>query len=173
VSDDTAPNADSIRWIVGELLPRLCARLGDGVRVVIAGRHDAFTCPGLNHPSVELKGMVDDLRPLFERARVFLAPTWFGAGIPIKVQWAAAFGVPVVASPLIARQLGWQPGIELSVAENADAFADCCCRLFGNQAVWQRQREAARARVQIDCSRDAFRKTLEQSLATTRLLPIQ
>ena len=164
VSDDNAPNADSIRWMVRELLPRLQARLGDVVRLVIAGRHDGFTCPGLNHSSVELKGMVNDLRPLFERARVFLAPTWFGAGIPIKVQWAAALGVPVVASPLIASQLGWQAGVELSVADSAEAFADSCSLLYRDEDLWQRQREAALARVGNECSRDVFRETLQHCL---------
>ena len=169
VSDDTAPNADSIRWMVRELLPRLQVRLGDGVRLVIAGRHDAFTCPGLNQSSIELTGMVNDLRPLFERARVFLAPTWFGAGIPIKVQWAAALGVPVVASPLIASQLGWQTGVELSVADSPEAFADSCCLLYLGEDLWQRQREAALARVANECSRDVFRETLGQCLARPQM----
>ena len=169
VSDDSAPNADSIRWMVRELLPRLQARLGDEVRLVIAGRHDAFTCPGLNQSSIELTGMVNDLRPLFERARVFLAPTWFGAGIPIKVQWAAALGVPVVASPLIASQLGWQTGVELSVADSPEAFADSCCLLYRGEDLWQRQREAALARVANECSRDVFRETLGQCLARPQM----
>jgi glycosyltransferase involved in cell wall biosynthesis len=155
--------------MVRELLPRLEARLGEGIRLVIAGRHDAFTCPGLDHPAIELKGMVNELRPLFERARVFLAPTWFGAGIPIKVQWAAALGVPVVASPLIATQLGWQAGIELSVADSAEAFADSCCVLHRGEDVWQRQRAAALARVASECSRDVFRRTLEQCLARPQM----
>ena len=58
-------------------------------------------------PTVTWHSDVDDLTPLYEDARVFVAPTRYSAGISLKVIEAAARGVPIVCTPLVSRQLGW------------------------------------------------------------------
>jgi len=58
-----------------------------------------------DHPRVTLRGPVTDLTPLYDSHRVFVAPTRFAAGVPYKVHEAASFGLPVVATDLLRRQL--------------------------------------------------------------------
>ena len=79
---------------------------------------------------------VDDLTPLYDDARVFVAPTRYSAGISLKVIEAAARGVPIVCTPLVARQLGWISGEELLTAETPAEFA-CAVQLgvFGSWTV--------------------------------------
>src|SRR5207253_7021477 len=91
------------------------------------------------HEGVELLGAVEDLVPLYNRARVFIAPTRFSAGVPLKVYEAAAHGLPVVATDLLARQLGWEPGEDLlaAPASDPDAFASACARLHDDADLWQ------------------------------------
>jgi glycosyltransferase involved in cell wall biosynthesis len=48
-------------------------------------------------------GPQPDLRPFYDAARVFIVPTRYAAGIPFKAHEAAAFGVPLVVSGVIAR----------------------------------------------------------------------
>ena len=50
-------------------------------------------------------GPVPDLTDEYARARVFIAPTRFAAGIPFKVHEALSYGLPVVGSRLISEQL--------------------------------------------------------------------
>jgi glycosyltransferase involved in cell wall biosynthesis len=81
---------------------------------------------------------------------VFIAPTRFAAGIPLKVLEAAANGVPAVVTPLLATQLAWTPGQELLTADDPQAFAEACARLFEDEALWTRIRRGALARVERD-----------------------
>src|SRR6516162_2232033 len=86
----------------------------------------------LEIPGVRLLGQVEDLRPLYDRARLFVSPIRFSAGIPIKVLEAAAAGLPVVGTELMATQLGWKPGVEIEAADNPAQMARKAVALYKN-----------------------------------------
>jgi glycosyltransferase involved in cell wall biosynthesis len=113
---------------------------------------------------VQVLGAVADLRPLYERARVFVAPIRFGAGLPHKVHEAAAHGLPVVATSLLCQQLGWRDGQELAAADSPERFADAIIRLHRDAAAWRAQRDHALRRVAADCSPVAFARAIEEAL---------
>jgi glycosyltransferase involved in cell wall biosynthesis len=112
-------------------------------------------------------GKVEDLVPLYDRARVFVAPSRFAGGIPLKVYEAAAHGVPVVASTLIAQQLGWRHDVELLVADTPEEFAAHCLRLHDDPALWQRLRDAALHATRRDCGIPSFADSLARILDST------
>jgi hypothetical protein len=164
LDEEDSPNVDSVRWFVRKVLPLLRARLGADLSVEFAG---ATTLPAvleLAAPGVRVLGQVDDLNELYDRARVFVAPTRFAAGIPFKVHHAAAHGLPVVATSLLAGQLGWQSGRELLAADDAATFAEACARLYSDPGLWQRLRSAALDRVAQDCSQSGFDAALAAAL---------
>jgi GT2 family glycosyltransferase len=165
--DRSSPNTDSLQWFIHDVLPALTARLEPGVRLIVAGRDANRTLTEL-HPAVELVGMVDDLEPLFNRARLFIAPTRFAAGLPAKAHQAAAFGVPIVTTSLIAHQLGWRDGHDLLVADDPQQFVEQCVALYQESALWTRIRESALARVTEECAPDTFRATLARALLTAQ-----
>ena len=165
---DGSPNADSVRWLARDVLPRLADQLGSTPRLRVAGRHDPSEASLLSEPSLEMVGIVDDLTPLYDGARVFLAPTRFAAGLPLKMMEAAAFGVPVVCTSLVAGQLGWRDNIEVLVADTAEDFAMRATALYRDAALWSRVREAALARVVADCSPAAFQAALARALNQVR-----
>ena len=88
-------------------------------------------------------GSQDQLEPWYDAARVFVAPVRFAGGVPVKVIEAAASGVPVVASAVLARQLGWMSGREIQHARDADTFARATARLLRDDALWLRQQTTA------------------------------
>jgi GT2 family glycosyltransferase/glycosyltransferase involved in cell wall biosynthesis len=163
--DRDAPNTDAIRWFVREIWPRVRQDLGEHVSLTLAGRHVADALQGLDASGVVPLGLVDDLAPLFDRARVFIAPTRYAAGIPVKVQTAAAAGIPLVTTSLVADQLRWRPGTELLVGDDATAFASQCVRLYQDEGLWHTLREAAVARVSDECAPARFRANLQRALA--------
>jgi glycosyltransferase involved in cell wall biosynthesis len=114
---------------------------------------------------VTVRGEVDDLTPLYDRARVLVAPTRFGAGIPFKVHHAAAHGLPVLATPLPAAQLGWTDGDELLVGADPAQLAAQACRLHEDEALWTALRHRALDRVTRDCAPGEFRRRLSDVLA--------
>ncbi len=158
MTDDDTPNSDSLRWFVAEVWPRVVAALGADVHLHLVGPCEAPSVRALAGPGITVHGRVDHLAPHLDSARVFIAPTRYAAGIPHKAHEAAARGLPMVVTGLIADQLGWQP----FVAHHSDAagFAAACVQLHQDRAVWQLQREQLLAAVARDCSRAAFRATV-------------
>jgi hypothetical protein len=145
------PNYDGLVWFIEQVLPLIERTLQWETRLTVAG----YIAPGVdlerfrNHPRVTLRGPVSDLAPLYDANRVFVAPARFAAGIPYKVHEAAAFGLPVVATSLLARQLGWEDADPIGVADIDDpaGFSGRVVALHRDAPLWTRIREAALDRV--------------------------
>ncbi|WP_091735181.1 rhamnan synthesis F family protein [Phenylobacterium immobile] len=167
LDDDYGPNADSLAYFVEEIMPLLDKRIGGDWRLKVAG-HAAGRARSLAGPRVQVLGRVDDLRPLYDQARVFIAPTRFAAGIPMKIHGAAAAGLPVAATGLLAGQLGWSDGREMLVGDTADAFAAACAQLYTDGAVWRAVRAAALARLARDTDPQVFERTIADALRVTK-----
>jgi GT2 family glycosyltransferase len=161
VHDPASPNADSLRWFVREVWPLILARFGRA-RFDIVGENQCEEVRHLASGGVRVLGPIEDLLPVYDDHRVFVAPTRFAAGIPHKVHEAAAHGLPVVSTPLIARQLGWDDGVELLTAETAADFAAACLRIHGDDGLWDEIRANALRRTDGDCSPARFRESLQQ-----------
>lgn len=164
LDDDFSPNADAVKWFVQDIMPSLDRLIGNDYILNVVGRNEASTVRGLAGPRVRLLGRIENTRPFYESSRVFIAPTRFAAGIPTKIHEAAAMGLPVVATGLLSRQLGWIDGVELSVAETAEEFAIACARLYQDEEQWLRVRKAALERVAKDCSRSGFEQSVRQAV---------
>jgi len=158
-----SPNADSMIWFVDDILPLLRESLGKDFKLLIAGPScQEFRARLNNNPFVQLLGVVNDLTPLYNRARLFIAPTRFSAGIPLKVCEAAAYGLPVVATSHTGIQLGWHHEQELLLADTPQDFAAACVRLYREPRLWNRIRDNMIRRVKQDFSPEQFSKQLQQ-----------
>ncbi len=73
---------------------------------------------------------------------------------------AAAMGLPSVTTALLARQLAWQDGKELLVADTVADYAEQCRRLYQDADLWQELRDAGLLAISRDCSRQTFRNSL-------------
>jgi glycosyltransferase involved in cell wall biosynthesis len=158
-----SPNADSMIWFSNDILPLIQESLGKEFKLIIAGPScQEFQAHLNNNRSVQLLGVVNDLTPLYNRARLFIAPTRFSAGIPLKVCEAGAYGLPVVATSLTGIQLGWNHEQELLLADTPQDFASACVRLYGDPRLWNRLRDNIINRVKRDFSPEAFSKQLQK-----------
>lgn len=168
LAEEDTPNVDSVLWYVDHVQPLLRDRYSLELPLTVVGNTRAPSILSLDPSKVRTRGIVDDLLPVFDRARVFVAPTRYAAGIPLKVQQAAAYGVPVVATSLLARQLGWNDEEDLLVGDTPEAFAQAVDRLYADSALWERIRSNAMKRIIADCSHDRFRATLRETLGPHR-----
>jgi glycosyltransferase involved in cell wall biosynthesis len=160
IHEDASPNADSVLWFVNDVLPLLRQELGRSVPFRIVGMNRSPRVAALARPGVEVCGPADDIRGFYDRARLFVAPTRFASGIPLKAYHAAAHGLPIVCTPLVASHLGWEPGQDLLAGEGAQEFAKRCAELYGDAGTWHRLRASALSRVEKECSRTAFQDRL-------------
>lgn len=168
IHEEQSPNFDSLCWFVDAVLPLIDRELGWETRLTIAG----YTAPGVSlsrfedHPRITLRGTVPDLTSLYDSHRLFVAPTRFAAGMPYKVQEAASFGLPVVATRLLADQLDWYDGIELAAVPTGDAriMADRIVALYRDPILWQRLREGGLRRLAAENSPESYRAPLLAAL---------
>ncbi|WP_108682480.1 glycosyltransferase [Methyloceanibacter sp. wino2] len=165
LTDDGSPNVHSLEWFVRNVMPKLDVLIGTEWIFKVAGSTGAQSLDRLDTSRVEFLGRVDDLTELYSSSRLFVAPTRFAAGIPLKVQEAASVGLPVVATPILAEQLGWRDGAELLVGDSANDFAEACARLWTDDALWATIRENGLAAIARDCSPTRFYSTVQASLA--------
>src|SRR4029077_5049853 len=129
-------NQDAVLWFAGEVLPRLQTILGVRVPFPVVGQSPPPEILALGSGTIAIVPNAVDLVPFYEQARLFVAPTRFAAGIPLKVIHAAAHGLPVVCTSLLARQLGWSDGDDLLTADTAKDFAERCALLYSDGALW-------------------------------------
>ena len=106
IHEEASPNGDSVIWFLEEIFPRIQSELGRNIPFTLAGVNKSERVRQLASSSVNIAGRLPDLTRLYDAARVFVAPTRYAAGIPHKVHEAAARGVPIVATPLLAIAAG-------------------------------------------------------------------
>jgi glycosyltransferase involved in cell wall biosynthesis len=132
---------------------------------VVAGYGTELLRNEIPDPTVSILGAQNDLRPLYERARVFIVPTRYAAGLPFKAHEAAGSGVPMVVSPLIASQMRWSHDVDYLAAGDHDQMAEYCIRLYGDEQLWGRLRANSLARVKAELSPEAFADSLRSILS--------
>ena len=158
---ELSPNADAVLWFLNQVWPTLRARLGNEAQFVVAGPNPPPEVMAHAGDSVRVLGAVTDLRAFYDEARVFVAPTRFTSGIPIKVIHAAAHGVPAVVTSILARQLGWESGRELIATDAAQDFVAAVVALYRDENLWTQVRLAALGRVRDDYSMRALSMSIE------------
>jgi len=169
IHEEASPNGDSVIWFLEAILPKIHAALGAHVPVTIVGVNKSARIKKLADlagPSVRITGLLEDLSELYDESRVFVAPTRYAAGIPHKVHEAAARGVPVVATPLLASQLGWKDGDPILVGSDENAFAQKCIQLHADSALWNNLRKAGLDRIQTECSTEQFERNIVEGFSS-------
>jgi GT2 family glycosyltransferase/glycosyltransferase involved in cell wall biosynthesis len=157
------PNADAIRWIATEILPALRIRLPDA-RVHVLGDLPDSMRNELAAPGLELHGRVPNLAPWLDRAIGSLAPLRFGAGVKGKINMAMSYGVPVIATPTAVEGMQLHDGIDVLVAEDAEAFAAAAAKLSCDEQLWSKLSRCGLDNVSNHFSADAADNTLRRAL---------
>jgi glycosyltransferase involved in cell wall biosynthesis len=159
-----SPNIDAVLWFCEEVMPILERRLGL-VELTVVGHAVPAQIAALEGARVRVVEDAPDLVPFYDAARLAIAPTRFAAGIPLKIIHAAAHGLPVVCTRLLADQLGWSPGREVFAADGAQGFANACIGAYSDVCQWDAVRRAALDRVSSDYSRSVFTESVARCLA--------
>jgi glycosyltransferase involved in cell wall biosynthesis len=114
------PNLDAVRWFVRRVLPLLLENLPQ-LRFVVCGKGmppDLAAAMQSNSRIVDL-GEVAALRTFYEQIDIFVNPIVSGRGLRCKLVEAAAFGRPLVSTPLGAEGLD---DLQIETHEHAAGF---------------------------------------------------
>ena len=159
------PNVDAVRWFAQEILPLVRAEAPDA-RFVIAGANPTDEVRALAGEHVEVTGLVDDLRDVFDRARVFACSLRVGAGTKGKVSTAMAYGLPVVSTAVGAEGIEMLEGRDYLLADTPTAFAAATLRLWRDEKLWKRMSAASLKLVAENHSLAMGRQVLEAAIET-------
>lgn len=160
------PNVDAARWLADEIFPRVRRHLPDAVLHLVGGDAPAEVAALGDRPGIVFHGHVPDLQPLLHAARISVAPLRYGAGVKGKVNQALAQGLPVVATSCAVEGMFLTDGVDVLVADDAEAFAAAVVRLHQDAALWETLSLGGQENTRRHFSRDAVRATLRDLLAT-------
>jgi glycosyltransferase involved in cell wall biosynthesis len=157
-------NLDAVHFLVRDVLPSLRRQLS-GVSVDIVGPNapaEVRAYAGVD--GVRVLGFVPDLEPLHARARVFVAPMRFGAGVNGKLGEALAHGLPVVTTTIGAEGMGIVHGSQAVVVDDPCGMASAIAGLYRDRELWERLSAAGRAHTKKVFALDAVVEAIEGSI---------
>ncbi|MEO3934477.1 glycosyltransferase [Micrococcaceae bacterium Sec7.4] len=115
------PNIDSVKVLIGKIAPLVWEKVPDA-RFVLAGRRPEPEVLALAGPRVEVLANVPSVLDVFQSADVAVFPDEHGVGIRNSVREALAAGLPVVATPVAAREQDPHP--LLTIEPDSGNFAE-------------------------------------------------
>ncbi|MGH9471232.1 MAG: glycosyltransferase [Terriglobales bacterium] len=163
---DWLPNSDGVVWFVREVLP-LIHREEPDCQVIFAGRQPGKQLLALasTDARIQVTGTVPDIRPYLWGAAVSIVPLHVGGGTRLKIFESMAAGLPVVSTSVGAEGLPVRDGIEIRIADNAQAFADGCLGLLQDAKLRRAITAAASELIQSRFSWETVAKDFERLLA--------
>jgi sugar transferase (PEP-CTERM/EpsH1 system associated) len=128
------PNLDAVQYFVKEIFPQIVREI-PGATFNIVGSGVTRELLELGGGQVRVVGEVDDVRPFYQKAAVFVAPVRLGGGIKGKILEAMASGIPVVATEEAGKGIRGSDGVHLRVARNENDFAAKVIELLKDRAL--------------------------------------
>ena len=151
------PNSDALSWFIRDVFP-LVRRTLPAVILTVAGEVTRDKIKGLDLTNIVFSGYIPDLLPCYEKARIFIAPLRYGAGIKGKILEAMSYGLPIVTTAVGAEGIGLGDGEDALIATDRDAFAQAVTDLYGDEQLWEKLRRNAYAIVNANFSQEIFRR---------------
>jgi GT2 family glycosyltransferase len=157
------PNADAVSFFVREVLP-LVRRELECAELLLVGDNAPPEFAAYSPEGVRLLGYVPEIGPVFARARVFVAPIRFGAGVKGKIGEALSYGLPVVTTTIGAEGMSLRDGEEALIADSPRDFAAAVVRAYRDEELWRRLSDRGHAHVGRHFSPEAVGKVVNDSI---------
>ncbi len=154
------PNRDAVLWFCEKMWPRVKSEVPEA-RFYVVGKDPTPDLQELarSDSSIIVTGTVEDVRPYFERARVFVNPVRIGGGFRGKILEAMSMGLPIVTTSLGAEGVDAEHGLDMLVADDPAEFAAAAARLLRDDDMCDGLGERARA-MALECF--AWEKGVEE-----------
>jgi GT2 family glycosyltransferase len=161
------PNEDAMNWFLNMVYPIIQDSAGD-ITVTLVGTPAPVHLEHHSRPAVKTLGWVENLAPVYARARVAIAPLRYGAGIKGKVGEAWSHGVPVVMTDVGAEGMHVVSGETALLANTAQEFAAAVLALLREDAPWLSLAKNGRLHVETHFGLEPFTQALTG--VTSRLM---
>lgn len=155
------PNVDAAVELAERVMPLVRAEI-PGASLTVVGSNPPPEVSALDCDAVDVRGWVDDLRPLLGESVALAAPLRFGAGVKGKVTESLSAGLPVVTTPLGAEGIDVEHGRDILVGDEPAELARLIVDLHRDAELWSRLSANGQEVVARTCSPEAQRRVLER-----------
>jgi len=129
------PNRDAMQFFAREIWPRLRAADPSWKAAIVGQSPPPEVLAAVRAGSVEAPGFVDDVRPWFDAAAIYICPIKTGGGTRLKILDALAMAKPLVATKFAVEGLGLAENEHYLSAETAGEFVAALERLAADPAL--------------------------------------
>lgn len=130
---DYAPNIDAVMWFINLVWPDV-KKKWPNAKFCIAGMNPTEKIKKLQlKEGIEVTGFVDDIKPFFDKANIFIAPFRIARGVQNKVLQAFACGLPVIATSMGAEGIRYNAEKDILLADTPEQYIDKIILLIDNE----------------------------------------
>ncbi len=132
---DWLPNEDAVVWFGNEILPLIWQQMPE-VKFYVVGKSPSPQILALQHKDarVIVTGRVDDVRPVMDKAQVFVCPIRVGGGTRLKILEAMSMKKAVVSTTIGAEGIAHTNGKNIILADDVSSFAEATLKLLRDPA---------------------------------------
>lgn len=126
------PNVEAVEFIINSVWPNLRKLHPDASLDVIGASppHSISQYDGEN--GIRIHGFVNDLKPLFDSAHIYICPITDGGGTKLKILDAMAMGKAIVAHPIACEGINVEDGKSVMFCRTFKEFVSTIDRLFND-----------------------------------------
>lgn len=158
-SRNKSPNEDAMLYFVKEIFPKVWKETGS--RLWIVGTNDSQAIRNLASDHIKVTGRREYLFDYYNDCKLFVVPTRYAAGIPLKLLECFSQGLPAVVTPLIAEQLNLNEEL-VFVGRDTKEFIHKVISCYSDEKQWNVCRENGLEWVKKQFNREMFIKTIRE-----------
>jgi glycosyltransferase involved in cell wall biosynthesis len=158
---DYYANIDGVVWFSKEIFPHLLKQY-PSLTFYIVGRNPAPEVKALVNSHIKVTGYVEDIRPFYEMATIYVAPLRIARGIQNKILEAMAMARPVIATSKAFEGIEAIPGQDLLIADSRTEFIEKISLLLEDRAGCQSIAASARRTIEENYSWEHSVEVLER-----------
>jgi len=131
------PNWDSVLYLKKEIWPLIRKQLPDA-KLYIYGSYPSQKVNELHKPNegFYIMGRAENVKNVFQKARICLAPLRFGAGLKGKLIDAMKYGTPSITTDTGAESMHDNLEWNGSISNTAEEFASAAVKLYKDESAW-------------------------------------
>ena len=148
------PNEDAVVFFMQEIWPKVKERVPD-LKFYIVGNAPTEKIKSYAGEDVVVTGFVPEVIPYLLKARAFVVPLRYGAGLKGKIGEALSCGIPIVTTSIGAEGMDLVHRRSAMIADEPDRFADMVAEVCSNDDLWGTLASEGRALAQRNYSYDA------------------
>ena len=171
LNENDSPNVDSLIWFCQEIWPSIRKQLPQAKLDIVGLAEASQLKPLKNQDDINFHGRQDCLDEFYAAAKVFIAPTRFAAGIPLKVCGAASHGIPIVMTEVLLTQLDWPKYSSLGVHwQQSSQFTQTCVKIYNDEEYWNEMSQQGLEYINTQYTKEQMYRSFVTSLEQLNLL---